>query len=197
MLNDPAAWHGSFHYGWIEVICGPMFAGKTEELLRRVRRCLLAQQKVVIVKPEIDKRYDTQSVVSHDGRRIEARAVPNAQAILPLAYDAEVVAIDEAQFFDVAIVEVCTELANAGKRVIVAGLEMDYLARPFGPMPELLAVADHITKLQAVCVRCGAPASFSHRKVPAEEQILLGSLEAYEPLCRRCFFEALQKEGQE
>ncbi len=191
MSLDPASWHGYTQRGWIEVICGPMFAGKTEELIRRVKRCLLANQKVAIIKPDIDKRYSSEDIVSHEGRQLKAIPIKDIKKAYDLiSPDHDVLAIDEAQFFSEDIVEVSTYFANRGLRVIVAGLEMDYRGFPFGPMPQLLAVADHITKLHAVCVRCGAPALFSHRKSKEEGVVVIGSLDKYEPLCRSCFLKA-------
>ncbi len=191
MSLDPASWHGYTQRGWIEVICGPMFAGKTEELIRRVKRCLLANQKVAILKPDIDKRYSSEDIVSHEGRQLKAIPIKDIREAYDLITpDHDVLAIDEAQFFSEDIVNVCTYFANRGLRVIVAGLEMDYRGKPFGPMPFLLAVADHITKLHAVCVQCGAPALFSHRKTQEEDVVVIGSLDKYEPLCRRCFIKA-------
>ncbi len=191
MPLDPASWHGYTQRGWIEVICGPMFAGKTEELIRRVKRCLLANQKVAIIKPDIDKRYSSEDIVSHEGRQLKAIPLKDIKEAYDLiSPDHDVLAIDEAQFFSKDIVEVSTYFANRGLRVIVAGLEMDYRGVPFGPMPELLAVADHITKLHAVCVKCGAPALFSHRKSKEEGVVVIGSLDKYEPLCRNCFLKA-------
>lgn len=171
--------------GWIEVVCGCMFSGKTEELLRRVRRAEIAKQKVELFKPEIDVRYDEVLIVSHNETGMNSTPVKSAQNILLLAGTAEVVGIDEAQFFDQALVEVCTSLAAMGKRVIVAGLDMDYLGRPFGPMPELLAIADFVTKVHAICVKCGALATHSYRKNKfLNQKVLLGEKDEYEPLCR-------------
>jgi len=173
--------------GWIEVICGAMFSGKTEELIRRIRRAKIAKQKVGIFKPAIDTRYHHEDVVSHNANSIPSVPVANAANILPLAAEYEVVGIDEAQFFDEQLPQVATTLANQGKRVIIAGLDMDYQGKPFGCMPELMAIAEFVTKVHAICVRCGALASYSFRKVAAADTILLGETDSYEPRCRRCF----------
>lgn len=175
--------------GWIEVISGSMFSGKTEELIRRLKRAKIANLKVEIFKPSIDLRFDKTAVVSHDSNFIHSTPVDNSQIILNLANDVDIVGIDEAQFFDDQITGVCETLALRGVRVIVAGLDMDYKGRPFGPMPQLLAVADFITKLHAICVRCGNLASMSYRKSPREEQVLLGEQDVYEPRCRKCYYE--------
>jgi thymidine kinase len=173
--------------GWIEVVCGSMFSGKTEELLRRVKRAQIAGQNIAIFKPEIDTRYSEMEVVSHDSNNISAISVANPEDILKMASLAKVVAIDEVQFFDERVVDVCNKLASSGKRVIVAGLDMDYLGKPFVPMPQLLAVAEYITKVHAICMSCGQLASFSHRISLDEEQVVLGEKDKYEPLCRVCF----------
>lgn len=175
--------------GWIEVICGCMFSGKTEELIRRLNRVLIAKQKVEIFKPAIDKRYDEQKIVSHSEREIRSTPVNFAGDILLLAGDCDVVGIDEAQFFDDAIVEVCNKLANSGKRVIVAGLDMDYEGKPFGPMPNLLAVAEFVTKVHAICAQTGELASFSFRLNESKSQVLLGEKDKYEARSRRAFVE--------
>ncbi|HEY0298047.1 MAG TPA: thymidine kinase [Arachidicoccus sp.] len=175
--------------GWIEVICGSMFSGKTEELIRRLKRVRIANLKVEIFKPAIDVRYKEDAVVSHDANEILSTPVSSSQNILLLSQDVNVVGIDEAQFFDEEIVNVCEILARKGVRVIVAGLDMDYKGRPFGPMPQLLAVADYITKLHAICVKCGNIGSMSYRKVSKDAQVLLGEKETYEPRCRSCFYE--------
>lgn len=172
--------------GWIEVICGSMFSGKTEELIRRLKRVKIANLSVEIFKPAIDVRYDEVKIVSHDTNSIHSTPVDNAQSILLLAEDVEVVGIDEAQFFDAEIATVCEQLALRGTRVIVAGLDMDYQGKPFGQMPNLLAVADYITKLHAVCMKCGGMASISYRKIAAGGQVLLGEKDIYEPRCRAC-----------
>ena len=172
--------------GWIEVICGSMFSGKTEELIRRLKRVKIANLKVEIFKPTIDTRYDELKIVSHDTNAIPSTPVDNSQKILLLANDVEVVGIDEAQFFDNEIAAVCEELAMRGIRVIVAGLDMDYLGNPFGQMPALLAKADYITKLHAICQVCGNIANISYRKVSEGGQVLLGEKDVYEPRCRIC-----------
>ena len=172
--------------GWIEVICGSMFSGKTEELIRRLKRAKIANLKVEIFKPAIDKRYDESQVVSHDANVIQSTPIDNSQTILLMATGVDVVGIDEAQFFDAEIPHVCETLAARGTRVIVAGLDMDYLGKPFGPMPQLLAIADYITKLHAICVKCGNIASISYRKTTREGQFLLGEKDHYEPRCRKC-----------
>ena len=173
--------------GWIEVICGSMFSGKTEELIRRLRRARIANLKVEIFKPAVDTRYDVQNIVSHDETAILSTPVTNALHILLMTEDVDVVGIDEAQFFDEQITEVCEKLARRGIRVIVAGLDMDYTGKPFGPMPDLLAIADYITKVHAICVQCGSIASFSYRKAAGTSQVLLGEKNEYEPRCRACF----------
>lgn len=175
--------------GWIEVICGSMFSGKTEELIRRLKRAKIANLKVEIFKPAIDVRYDDNNVVSHDANAIISTPIDNSQTILLMAQDVDVVGIDEAQFFDEEIVHVCETLALKGVRVIVAGLDMDYLGKPFGQMPNLLAVADYITKLHAICMKCGNIAHVSYRKTTEEGQVLLGEKETYEPRCRTCIHE--------
>lgn len=180
--------------GGIEVICGSMFSGKTEELIRRLKRARFAHQKVEIYKPALDTRYDVVRVVSHDSTAVDSVPVQNASEILLNLGDAEVVAIDEAQFFGPELVEVCTGLASEGRRVIVAGLDMDFEGRPFGPMPALMAVAESVSKVHAVCVRCGNPAQFSHRLSSSKALVQLGETDTYEPLCRRCYMEAVEKE---
>lgn len=175
--------------GWIEVICGSMFSGKTEELIRRLKRAKIANLKAEIFKPAIDLRFDETAVVSHDSNFIHSTPVANSHDILQLANNVDIVGIDEAQFFDDKLINVCEALALHGTRVIVAGLDMDYKGRPFGPMPQLLAVADFITKLHAICVRCGNLASMSYRKSANEEQFLLGEQDVYEPRCRKCYYE--------
>ncbi|MBS1626889.1 MAG: thymidine kinase [Bacteroidetes bacterium] len=172
--------------GWIEVICGSMFSGKTEELIRRLKRVKIANLKVEIFKPAIDVRYDENNVVSHDANAIQSTPIDNSQTILLLAQDVDVVGIDEAQFFDDQIASVCETLALRGIRVIVAGLDMDYLGNPFGQMPALLAKADYITKLHAICVKCGNIANISYRKTAQGGQVLLGEKDIYEPRCRKC-----------
>lgn len=181
--------------GRIEVICGSMFSGKTEELIRRLKRARIARQRVEIYKPAIDTRYSDNDVVSHDANSIPSTPVESARSILLMASDAQVVGIDEAQFFDNAIVEVCNELANSGKRVIVAGLDMDFKGISFGPMPQLMAIAEDVTKVHAICVKCGNLAHVSHRIVKAEQRVLLGEQHEYEPLCRQCYNKALTNNG--
>jgi thymidine kinase len=174
--------------GSIEVICGSMFSGKTEELIRRLRRAQIARLTVEIFKPRTDTRFDETAVVSHNANSIQSTPVDNSSAILLLGSDVQVVGIDEAQFFDDELPNVCTILANRGVRVIVAGLDMDFKGVPFGPMPKLMAIAESITKVHAVCVRCGNPALYSYRLVPDEGVLLLGEKESYEPRCRACFY---------
>ena len=176
--------------GSIEVICGSMFSGKTEELIRRLKRAKIAKQTVEIFKPAIDKRYDDNDVVSHDSNKIISTPVENSSSILLLAHEVDVVGIDEAQFMDMEIVDVCNKLANKGVRVIVAGLDTDYLGHPFGPIPALMAVAEYVTKVHAVCVRCGYLANHSHRITAEQGLVLLGEKDSYEPLCRDCYNEA-------
>ena len=172
--------------GWIEVICGSMFSGKTEELIRRLKRVKIANLKVEIFKPAIDTRYDQMKIVSHDTNTIQSTPVESSHSILLLAQDVDVVGIDEAQFFDAEIAYVCEQLALKGIRVIVAGLDMDYLGKPFGQMPNLLSIADYITKLHAICMKCGNIANISYRKVAGGGQVLLGEKDIYEPRCRHC-----------
>ena len=173
-----------------------MFSGKTEELIRRLKRAQFANQKVEIFKPRIDVRYSEEQVVSHDANAIRSTPVDSPQNILLMSAGVDVVGIDEAQFFDESIVGVCRELADNGVRVIVAGLDMDYTGRPFGPMPALMATAEHVTKVHAICVRCGNIAHHSHRLTGDERQVVLGAQEAYEPICRHCFRELRQKERE-
>lgn len=175
--------------GCIEVICGSMFSGKTEELIRRMKRAQFAKQSVEIFKPSIDTRYSDSDVVSHDKNVITSTPVESSNTILLLAQDVDVVGVDEAQFFDPGIVEVCTELARRGIRVIVAGLDVDFMGRPFGPMPQLMAIAEDVYKAHAICVRCGSLAYVSHRLVASDKKVLLGEKEEYEPICRSCFNE--------
>jgi thymidine kinase len=175
--------------GYIEVVCGSMFSGKTEELIRRLKRARIANQKVEIFKPVIDTRYDENNVVSHDSNSIYSTPIDSSQKILSLAKECDVVGIDEAQFFDDEIILVCETLALRGKRVIAAGLDMDYKGNPFGQMPRLLAIADSITKLHAICVCCGNLANISYRKSEEEGQVLLGEMDVYEPRCRKCYHE--------
>jgi len=180
--------------GWIEVITGSMFSGKTEELLRRLKRARIANQRVEIFKPIIDTRYSDEQVVSHDKNAIRSTPVESSGNILLLTGNVDVIGIDEAQFFDKGLSEVCTTLANQGIRVIVAGLDMDFKGKPFGPIPELLAVAEYVTKVHAICMRCGDLAQFSHRLNSEEQTIMLGEQQEYEPLCRSCFIEAMKKQ---
>lgn len=180
-------------FGWIEVICGSMFSGKTEELIRRLKRAQIAQQRVEIFKPAIDTRYDDELVTSHDHNQIRSTPVPAAANIPLLVNDCEVVGIDEAQFFDDEIVQVCNDLANRGVRVIVAGLDMDFKGNPFGPMPPLMATAEYVTKVHAVCTRTGNLAQFSHRTSSDDGIVVLGEKETYEPLSRAAFYKANQK----
>lgn len=182
--------NGRTKSGWIEVVCGSMFSGKTEELIRRLKRARIAKQKVEVFKPAIDTRYDKDDVVSHDASKSISTPVENAMQILFYADDFEVVGIDEAQFFGPELVNVCNELAKKGKRVIVAGLDMDYLGKPFGPIPQLLASAEYVTKVHAICMRCGNLANYSHRIIKDDQLVVIGETEAYEPLCRQCFAKA-------
>lgn len=183
-------------FGWIEVICGSMFSGKTEELIRRLKRAQFAKQKVEIFKPAIDIRYDDEKVVSHDANEIRSTPVPSSSNILILADDVEVVGIDEAQFFDDEIVTVCNTLANKGVRVIVAGLDMDFKGNPFGPMPALMATAEYVTKVHAVCTRTGNLAHYSYRKASSDKLVLLGETQEYEPLSRAAYFKAMRDEKE-
>lgn len=180
--------------GWIEIVCGSMFSGKTEELIRRLKRARIAKQKVQIFKPAVDTRYDEEDVVSHDANKETSIPVQNASQILFYADEYEVVGIDEAQFFGTELLDVCSQLANKGIRVIVAGLDMDYLGKPFGPIPLLMATAEYVTKVHAICMQCGNLASFSHRTIKNDKLVVLGETESYEPLCRKCFVEALAKQ---
>ena len=173
--------------GWIEVICGSMFSGKTEELIRRMKRAQFAKQKVEIFKPCVDTRYDEEKVISHDANEIHSTPVPSSSNIPILATGVDVVGIDEAQFFDDGLIAVCNQLANSGIRVIVAGLDMDFKGVPFGPMPGLMASAEYVTKVHAICMKCGDLANHSYRKVEKDELVLLGEIDAYEPLCRSCY----------
>ena len=173
--------------GWIEVITGSMFSGKTEELIRRLKRATIAMQEVEIFKPQIDVRYSEDEVISHDENAIRSTPVSTAGNILLLANDVDVVAVDEAQFFDMGLIEVCNTLANRGIRVVVAGLDMDFMGRPFGPIPGLIATAEYVTKVHAICVRCGNLAHHTHRKLKTEKLVLLGEQDLYEPLCRKCY----------
>lgn len=173
--------------GWIEVVCGSMFSGKTEELIRRLKRAKIAKQKVEIFKPAIDVRYHEIDIVSHNQTAIRSTPVHSSEDILLMTSDCEVVGIDEAQFFDRGIVEVVNKLAENGKRVIIAGLDMDSRGLPFGPMPALMSIAEYVTKVHAICVVCGDIANYSYRKVANEQQVMLGELDSYEARCRKCF----------
>lgn len=179
--------------GSIEVICGSMFSGKTEELIRRLKRAKFAKQQVEIFKPKIDTRFSEVDVVSHDKTAIRSTPVDSSGSILLMSGDVDVVAIDEAQFFDDGLVDVCTQLANQGVRVIVAGLDMDYKGVPFGPIPALCAIAEDVFKVHAICVRCGALAYVSHRLVDSDKRVLLGEMSEYEPICRECYSKTKQK----
>jgi thymidine kinase len=181
--------------GRIEVICGSMFSGRTEELIRRLKRAKFARQRVEIFKPAIDTRYSEEEVVSHDSNSIASTPVDSSASIVLFSSDIEVVGIDEAQFFDDGLVEVCNQLANNGVRVIIAGLDMDFKGIPFGPMPALCAIADEVTKVHAICVRCGNLAYVSHRTTKNDKRVLLGEKDTYEPLCRECYRKALEEEN--
>ena len=183
--------------GRIEVICGSMFSGKTEELIRRLKRAKFAKQRVEIFKPAIDTRYSEADVVSHDSHSIASTPIDSSASILLFTSEIDVVGIDEAQFFDSGLIDVCNQLANNGIRVIVAGLDMDFRGIPFGPMPGLCAIADEVSKVRAICVKCGQLASFSHRTVKNDKQVLLGETEEYEPLCRECYQQAIQADQKE
>ena len=182
--------------GRIEVVCGSMFSGKTEELIRRLRRAKFAKQRVEIFKPAIDVRYSEEDVVSHDQNHIRSTPIDSSASILLLASDIDVVGIDEAQFLDNGLPDVCTELANRGVRVIIAGLDMDFRGVPFGPMPALCAIADDVTKVHAICVKCGSLAYVSHRTVADNRRVLLGETQEYEPLCRECYQKAITEEKE-
>jgi thymidine kinase len=178
--------------GWIEVICGPMFSGKTEELIRRLVRAQIAKQKVAIFKPFTDNRYDHQYIVSHNQNKIKSIQVKDANEILSFIKKADVFGIDEAQFFDKTVVTTCKKLADVGKRVVIAGLEKDYKAKSFGSMSELLVDAEYITKVNAICMKCGDPANFSHRISSEKKQIVVGETDKYEALCRRCYIKNME-----
>lgn len=183
----------SHRRGWIEIICGSMFSGKTEELIRRLNRARIAKQRVEIFKPSIDTRYDETNVVSHNENSITSTPVQASSQILIYANNVDVVGIDEAQFFDDELVSVCNKLAASGIRVIVAGLDMDFTGKPFGPIPALMATAEYVTKVHAICMQCGNLAHYSHRKTADEKLVMLGETESYEPLCRECFTKARSK----
>lgn len=191
MINEPS--YLPPEYGWIEVICGGMFSGKTEELIRRAKRAKIAGQKVLVVKPKTDNRYSDTEVVSHNDTAIPSVVVSESNQIIDLANDFQVICIDEAQFFDNEIVNIANQLANHQKRVIVAGLDMDYEGKPFGPMPYLLAVAEFVTKLHAICTKSGMLASYSQRVVEGTEQVMVGEYDAYEPRARHCFSRGIEK----
>lgn len=178
--------------GWIEVVCGSMFSGKTEELIRRLNRARIAKLRVEIFKPGIDTRYSEEDVVSHNANALHSIPVESASQILFYANDVDVVGIDEAQFFDNELVNVCRQLADQGIRVIVAGLDMDFLGNPFGPIPNLMAIAEDVTKVHAICMRCGSLAQYSHRIVEGDKLVVLGETESYEPLCRSCYNEVMK-----
>ena len=182
--------------GRIEVVCGSMFSGKTEELIRRLKRATFAKQKVEIFKPSIDVRYSEQDVVSHDQNSIPSTPIDSSSSILLLAGDNDVIGIDEAQFLDQGLVDVCNQLAYRGIRVIIAGLDMDFKGVPFGPIPALCAIADEVTKVHAICVKCGSLAYISHRLVDSDKRVLLGETQEYEPLCRECYVKAMQVEKE-
>jgi thymidine kinase len=186
-MTAPTIQYSPQQIGWVEVIAGCMFSGKTEELIRRIRRAEIARQKVVIFKPRIDTRYASDQIVSHSEARLQSTSVDHARDIPPLTKDAQVVGIDEGQFFDATLVEVAEELANAGKRVIIAGLDQDYRGKPFEPMPQLLAIAEYITKTLAICVVCGNPADRTQRTTASSELVLVGAKDSYEARCRKCF----------
>lgn len=183
--------------GRIEVVCGSMFSGKTEELIRRMKRAVFAHQKVEIFKPAIDTRYSDEDVVSHDSNSIKSTPVESSASILLLSSDIDVVGIDEAQFLDDGLVDVCNQLANRGVRVIIAGLDMDFKGVPFGPIPALCAIADDVTKVHAICVKCGNLAYLSHRIVSGDKRVMLGEQTEYEPLCRECYQKAVLKQQEE
>lgn len=195
-MNRFSEFNETSRRGRIEVVCGSMFSGKTEELIRRLKRAKFARQKVEIFKPALDTRYSEVEVVSHDSNHIISTPIETSASILLLANDCDVVGIDEAQFFDNELVDVCNELARRGIRVIVAGLDMDFRCQPFGPMPALMAVADEVTKVHAICVKCGNLAYVSHRLVSGDKQVLLGEKMEYEPLCRECYYEAMSKQQE-
>jgi len=185
------------HTGWIEVICGSMFSGKTEELIRRLRRAAIARQKVEIFKPKIDNRYSDTEIVSHDAQKVKSRTVQRAEEILEYALEAQVVGIDEAQFFGDSLVPICQKLANMGKRVIIAGLDQDYRGRPFEPIPQLLAIAEFITKTHAICVICGNPANHTYRTSTDKGTVVVGAADKYEARCRNCFVPPQEDDNQD
>ena len=183
-------------FGWIEVVCGSMFSGKTEELIRRLKRAKFAKLKVAIFKPSIDTRHKKTKIVSHNKNKIKCKTVKTAKDIYKLGHKCDVVGIDEAQFFDDGIIEVCNGLANSGVRVIVAGLDMDYTGKPFGPMANLMATAEYVTKVHAICSKTGGLAQYSYRKAKSDELIMLGEEQEYEPLCRATFFKRMTKRAK-
>ena len=197
MFNERETQGPSRRRGSIEVVCGSMFSGKTEELIRRMKRAQFAKQRVEIFKPAIDVRYSVEDVVSHDHNVIQSTPVDSSQNILLLVDDIDVVGIDEAQFLDNGLVDVCNQLANNGIRVIIAGLDMDFRGIPFGPMPGLCAIADEVTKVHAICVKCGNLAYISHRLVDNDKRVLLGETQEYEPLCRECYQKALDEQNKQ
>lgn len=186
-MSTPTIHDSPKNVGWIEVIAGCMFSGKTEELIRRIRRAQIARQNVAIFKPKIDTRYSSDHIVSHSEARLRSTVVERSSEILEIAKDAQVVGIDEAQFFDAGIVDVAEQLANQGKRVVIAGLDQDYRGKPFEPIPQLLAIAEYITKTLAICVVCGNPADRTQRTTSSSERVLVGAKDSYEARCRRCF----------
>jgi thymidine kinase len=193
MIFQENSIEGNKRKGWIEVVAGSMFSGKTEELIRRLKRAKFAKQRVEIFKPQVDTRYSEVEVVSHDANSIHSTPVSSSGNVFLLSSDVDVVGIDEAQFFDMGLTEVCNKLANQGVRVIVAGLDMDYRGIPFGPMPHLMACAEYVTKVHAICVKCGDLAQYTHRKSESDKLVLLGEMDIYEPLCRTCFNKATKK----
>lgn len=191
MFIEPSIRHNRLK-GWIEVVCGSMFSGKTEELIRRLNRARIAGQRVEIFKPALDIRYDENDVVSHNSNSIPSTPIPSSLTILLMSNDADVIGIDEAQFLDAELVYVCNTLADQGKRVIVAGLDMDYLGKPFGPMPQLMAIAEYVTKVHAICMVCGDLATNTYRKTMNQSLVMLGELDSYEARCRTCFNEGMK-----
>ncbi|MEQ8240663.1 MAG: thymidine kinase [Cyclobacteriaceae bacterium] len=191
MFVEPNSSRNNKKSGWIEVVCGSMFSGKTEELIRRLRRALIAQQRVEIYKPKVDKRYSKEKVVSHNENAINSTPVNFANDILLQVSNCDVVGIDEAQFFDHEIVDVVNKLANNGKRVIVAGLDMDFMGRPFKPMDQIMSISEYITKVHAICMDCGNIASYSHRRTKSNKKVVLGEKDIYEALCRSCFYDKI------
>ena len=197
MLFAESHCHEIKQRGRIEVICGSMFSGKTEELIRRLKRATIARQKVEIYKPAFDTRYSDENVVSHDSNSILSTPVNTSESILLLTSDVDVVGIDEAQFFDENLVEVCKTLADNGIRVIIAGLDMDYLGKPFGPIPALCSIAEDVTKVHAICVECGSLAQYSYRLAVSDKQVLLGEKNEYKPLCRTCYNNFMKNRSKE